>query len=161
MQRKVLGREGKKAESQTPGRVPPRQVDPGRTSNYRPSPASEGKWGSFLHTACCTETLSFNETNAKYFCERRSVVSDSLQPHGLYSAWNSQARTLEWGAFPFSRGSSQPGIEARSRILHQLINKGSSATRGTTTVPRHCPKTNEWAVAYFLEISTPSPKLLE
>ena len=33
--------------------------------------------------------------------ESRSVVSDSLQPHGL-------ARILEWVAFPFSRGSSQP-----------------------------------------------------
>ena len=38
--------------------------------------------------------------------ESRSVVSDSLRPHGLYSPWNS--RTLEWVAFPFSRGSSQP-----------------------------------------------------
>ena len=63
------GWEGKKAESQMPGLVACSRVDPGRTSNYRPSPASEGKWGSFLHTACCTETLSFNETNAKYFCE--------------------------------------------------------------------------------------------
>ena len=33
--------------------------------------------------------------------ESRSVVSDSLQPHGL-------AGILEWVAFPFSRGSSQP-----------------------------------------------------
>ena len=32
-----------------------------------------------------------------------SVVSDSLQPHGVF-----QARILEWGAFPFSRGSFQP-----------------------------------------------------
>ena len=43
----------------------------------------------------------------------RSVVSDSLQPHRLWSArilcpWDSQARMLEWVAFPFSRGSSQP-----------------------------------------------------
>ena len=35
--------------------------------------------------------------------ESCSVVSDSLWPHGI-----AQARTLEWGAFPFSRGSSQP-----------------------------------------------------
>ena len=32
-----------------------------------------------------------------------SVVSDSLWPHGIL-----QARILEWVAFPFSRGSSQP-----------------------------------------------------
>ena len=37
--------------------------------------------------------------------ESRSVVSDSLQPHvrGIL-----QARILEWVAFPFSWGSSQP-----------------------------------------------------
>ena len=40
-------------------------------------------------------------------------MSDSLQPHGLYSPWNSPGQVLEWVAFPFSRGSSQP----RSPIL--------------------------------------------
>ena len=43
-----------------------------------------------------------------YESESRSVMSNSLQPmdytiHGIF-----QARTLEWIAFPFSRGSSQP-----------------------------------------------------
>ena len=41
-------------------------------------------------------------------CESRSVLSDSLQTHGLYSPWILQARILEWVAFPFSKGSSQP-----------------------------------------------------
>ena len=40
--------------------------------------------------------------------ESRSVMSDSLRPHGLYSPWNFQARILEWVALHFSRGSSQP-----------------------------------------------------
>ena len=35
--------------------------------------------------------------------ESHSVMSDSLQPCGIL-----QARILEWVAFPFSRGSSQP-----------------------------------------------------
>ena len=35
-----------------------------------------------------------------------SVVSDSLQPRGLYSPGILQARILEWVAFSFSRGSS-------------------------------------------------------
>ena len=35
--------------------------------------------------------------------ESRSVMSDSLQLHGIL-----QARILEWVAFPFSRGFSQP-----------------------------------------------------
>ena len=29
-------------------------------------------------------------------------------PHGLYSPWNSPGQNMEWVAFPFSRGSSQP-----------------------------------------------------
>ena len=42
-----------------------------------------------------------------------SVVSDSLQPHGLHPTrllcpWDSQARILEWVAIPFSRVSSCP-----------------------------------------------------
>ena len=61
-------------------------------------------------------------------CSDRSVVSDSLRPHrqlsmefsGLYLSTNCidpmdytvhgilQARILQWVAFPFSRGSSQP-----------------------------------------------------
>ena len=35
--------------------------------------------------------------------ESRSVMSDSLCPHGLYSPWNSPGQNT----FPFSRGSSQ------------------------------------------------------
>ena len=39
--------------------------------------------------------------------QRRSFVSNSFsQWTGLYSPWNSPARTLEWVALPFSRGSS-------------------------------------------------------
>ena len=40
-------------------------------------------------------------------CESSSVASDSLQPHGLYSPWNSpgqntgvSSRSLLWGIFP-------------------------------------------------------------
>ena len=39
--------------------------------------------------------------------ESRSVVSDCLQPHGLYSPWNSPGQNTGVGTFPFSRGSSQ------------------------------------------------------
>ena len=40
--------------------------------------------------------------------ECHSVVSNSLRPHGLCSPWNSPGQNMEWVAFPFSRGSSQP-----------------------------------------------------
>ena len=42
-----------------------------------------------------------------FISENRSVMSDSLWPHGLYNPWNSPGQK-EWVAFPFSRGSSQP-----------------------------------------------------
>ena len=35
-------------------------------------------------------------------------MSDSLRPHGLYSPWNSPGQNTGVGAFPFSRGLSQP-----------------------------------------------------
>ena len=48
--------------------------------------------------------------------ESRLAVSDSLQPHGLVHGIL-QARILEWAAFPFSRGSSQPRDQTQaSRI---------------------------------------------
>ena len=40
--------------------------------------------------------------------ESHSAVSHSSWLHGLYSTWTSQARILEWVAYPFSRGSSPP-----------------------------------------------------
>ena len=54
--------------------------------------------------------------------ESCSVMFDTLQPHGIVHGIL-QARILEWVAFPFSRGSSQPrdlpnpGIEPRSPTL--------------------------------------------
>ena len=40
--------------------------------------------------------------------ESLSVISDSLQPHGLYSPWNSPSQNTVVGSLSFSRGSSQP-----------------------------------------------------
>ena len=40
--------------------------------------------------------------------ESRSVMSNSLPSHELYGHGILQVRILEWVAFPFSRGSSQP-----------------------------------------------------
>ena len=44
-------------------------------------------------------------------------MSNPLQPLGLYSPWNSPARILEWVAFPFSRGSSQPSDQAQVSLI--------------------------------------------
>ena len=41
------------------------------------------------------------------------VTSDSLQPRGLYSPWNFQARIRQWVTILFSRGSSWPRNQTR------------------------------------------------
>ena len=62
--------------------------------------------------------------------ESRPVVSDSLQPHGLYSTWNSPGQiiragslSLLWGIFP-TQGSN-PALPHCRQILYQLSHKGS------------------------------------
>ena len=56
--------------------------------------------------------------------DSRSVVSDSLWPHGLRIL---QARILEWATCPFSRGSLQP----RDRTQVSLIAGGIFTNRVT------------------------------
>ena len=51
--------------------------------------------------------------------ESRSVMSNSLQPHGTVVHGILQARTLEWVTLPFSRGSSQP--RDRSQVSHIAV----------------------------------------
>ena len=57
--------------------------------------------------------------------ESRSVISHSLQPHGLYSPWNSPGQdtgegscSLLQGIFPTQR--SNPGLPHCRQILYQL-----------------------------------------
>ena len=46
-----------------------------------------------------------------------SHVQTLWDPRDCTPVWILQARTLEWVAFPFSRGSSNPGIEPRFPTL--------------------------------------------
>ena len=47
-------------------------------------------------------------------------VSDSLQPHGLYSSWNSPGQNTGVGSLSLSPGVlSNPGIEPRSPALRE------------------------------------------
>ena len=58
--------------------------------------------------------------------ESHSVVSDSSQLHGFHGIL--QARILEWVAFPFSRGSSQP--RDQTQVFHIALGFFTSwATR--------------------------------
>ena len=53
-------------------------------------------------------SLSYNIKVKRNENESHSVVSESLQPHGLHSHGILQARKLKQVAIPFSKGSSQP-----------------------------------------------------
>ena len=71
-----------------------------------------------LPLACCSVLLKWSES--------RSVVSDSLPPHGLNSPGQNtgvDSLFLLQGIFP-TRGSN-PGLPHCSRILYQLSHKGS------------------------------------
>ena len=57
-----------------------------------------------------------------------SVISDSLQPHELWSArllcpWNFPARILEWVAISYSWGSSQAETEPASLAFPALAGR--------------------------------------
>ena len=59
-----------------------------------------------------------------------SVMSDSLQPHGLYSSWNSLAQNTGVGSLSLLQGivptqGSNPGLPHCRQILYQLSHKGS------------------------------------
>ena len=62
--------------------------------------------------------------------ESRSVVSDSLGPHGLYSPWNSPGQNPGVGSLSLLQGifptqELNRGLPHCRRILYQLSHKGS------------------------------------
>ena len=66
------------------------------------------------------------------WCEResRSLVSDSLRPHGLYSPWNSSGQNTGVGSLSLLQGifptqGSNPGLPLCRQILYQLSHKKS------------------------------------
>ena len=61
--------------------------------------------------------------------ENHSVVSSSLQPHGLYSPWNSPGQDTAVGSLSLLRGifptqGSNPGPPRCRQSLYQLSHKG-------------------------------------
>ena len=73
--------------------------------------------------------------------ESRSVVSDSLRLHGLYSPWNSPgqntgvgSRSLLQGVFPTQR--SNPGLPRCRWILYQLGHQGSPNFVGSSLLAK-------------------------
>ena len=63
--------------------------------------------------------------------ESFSVVSNSLQPNGLYSPWNSPGQNIEVGRISLFQGifptqGSNSALPHCRQILHQVSHKGSS-----------------------------------
>ena len=62
--------------------------------------------------------------------ESHSVVFDSLQPHGLYSPWNSPGQNIGAGSHSLLQGifptqGPNPGLSYCRRILYSLSHQGS------------------------------------
>ena len=81
--------------------------------------------------------------------ESLSVMSDPLQPHGLYGPWNSLGQNTGVGSLSLLQGifptqGSNPGIPHHRQILYQLSYKGS-------------PRILEW-VAYPLSSRSSQPR---
>ena len=75
---------------------------------------------SDLAPAACSENKS----------ESRIVMSDSLQPHELYSPWYSPDQNTGTGSLSLLQGifptqGSDPGLPHCKQILYQLSHKGS------------------------------------
>ena len=81
--------------------------------------------------------------------ESRSVMSDSLRPHGLHSPWNSPGQNTGVGSLSLLQGifptqGSNPGLLHYRWILYQLSHKGR-------------PRMLEW-VAYPFSSRSSQPK---
>ena len=86
------------------------------------------------------------EASASEIC---SVISDSLQPHGLYSPWNSPSQNTGVGSLFLLQGifptqGSNPGLPHCRRILYQLNHQGG-------------PRILEW-VAYSFSSRSAQPR---
>ena len=62
--------------------------------------------------------------------ESRSVMSDSMRPHGLYSPWNSPGQNTEVGSLSLLQGifptqGSNPGIPHCRQIPCRLSHQGN------------------------------------
>ena len=72
--------------------------------------------------------------------ESPSVMSDSLQPHGLYSPWDSPGQNTGVGSLSLLQGvfptqGSNPGLPHCSWIPYQLSHKGSPRMLEWVTYP--------------------------
>ena len=91
-------------------------------------PSESRSWRELLlETWCHRRVISGGRTNVP--SESRSVVSNSLWPHGLYSPWNSPGQNTGVGSLSLLQGifptrESNPGLPRCRWILYQLSHQG-------------------------------------
>ena len=82
------------------------------------------------------------------YCVKVAQLYPALQPHGLYTPWNSPSQNTGVGSLSFSRGSSTQGLNPClphcRQILYQLSHQGS-------------PRVLEW-VAYPFSGGSSQPR---
>ena len=91
-------------------------------------------------------------------------MSDSLQPHGLYSPWNSLDQNTGVGGLSLLQGifppkGLNPGLPPCRQILYQLSHKGSPRTLECVTYPfssRSSQPRNGTRVSCIAEDSLPT-----
>ena len=92
--------------------------------------------------------LGLSSLKVKSESVSHSVVSNSLQPHGLYSPWNSPGQNTGVGSLSHLQGifptqGLNPGLPDCGQILYQLSHKES-------------PRILEWVDSLFSRRSSPS-----
>ena len=94
--------------------------------------------GSKLCLLHCMQILCLS-AKKRIKSESRSVMSDSLKPHGLYSPWNSAGKNTGVGCCFLLQGifltqESNPGLLHCRQILYWLSYKGSLSLRELTPI---------------------------
>ena len=95
------------------------------------NPMDRGAWWAMLQRVKKSWTWLRDWTTCVKWSESCSVVSDSLQLHGLYSPWNSPSRNTRVGSLCLLQGifptkGSKPGLLHCRQILYQLSHNRSS-----------------------------------
>ena len=87
-------------------------------------------WGFNGTGASATHFMSLENIHITQWSESHPVMSDSLQPHGLYSPWNSPGQNAGVGSHSLLQGifaiqGLNPDLPHCRQILYQLNHKGS------------------------------------
>ena len=132
-------------------------------------PTSKGSswpkdWTRIFYNSCIGRQVLYHQHHlGSPYClsesesesESRSVMSDSLRPHGLHRPWNSPGQNTRVGSLSLLQGifppqGSNPGLPHCRQILYQLSHKGSPRILRWVAYPfssRSSPPRNQTGVS--------------